>query len=97
MSLVELEKVKAGVGATGFTNDDVELQRLSDMSEIAIGHFLRRNLTEEFPSGLPRDLEGAVISLVDTVYNGNLNDEGLDPNNWPFLLKFLLSNHRSFT
>ena len=97
MSLVELHKVKAGVGATGFTNDDDELQRLTSMSEMAISGFLRRNLEEEFSEGLPLDLEGAVISLVDLVYNGTSDDNYLDQNNWPFLLKFILSSHRNFT
>lgn len=97
MSQTDLAQVKSGVRATGFGADDVELQRLTDMAEVAIGRYLRRDLPTEFPDRLPSDLEGAVIALVDLIYNGDDQRDYTDQNEWPFVLKLLLSNHRDLS
>ena len=97
MSQVDLAKVKSGVRATGFYADDVELQRLTDMAEAAIARYLRRDLLAEFADGLPSDLEGAVIAFVDLIYNGDDQRDYTDQNEWPFILKLLLSGYRDLS
>ena len=97
MSQTDLATVKSGVRATGFGADDIELQRLTDMAEVVIGRYLRRDLPAEFPDRLPSDLEGAVISLVDLIYNGDDQRDYTDHNEWPFVLKLLLSTHRDLS
>lgn len=69
MSFVALSDVKAGVQASDFTDDDMQLQLLTDAAEVAIQKFLRRDFSTDFPNPLPSDLKQSVIMLVAYWYD----------------------------
>ncbi|UWQ77359.1 head-tail connector protein [Leisingera sp. M658] len=91
-----LETVKAGVSAGGFTADDALLSRLAAASEVSIAGYLRFDLADEFPDGIPADLEQAIIELVRFFYEAHQDGRGTEGQGLPPLVRTLLAPHRKF-
>lgn len=97
MSRVDLETVKAGVLATGFTDDDVLLQQLTDAAEAVVASYLRRDLSVDFPGDLPADIQQAVIMLVFHFYEASPDADKSASEVWPFGVRLLLNPHRNLS
>ncbi|AHD12147.1 head-tail connector protein [Phaeobacter gallaeciensis] len=95
MTLTPLATVKEGVDALSFDFDDGKLERLTAAAEVAISGYLRTDLAAIYPSGLPADLEQAVIELVKALYE---DQETCDRDllTLPDLVRILLAPYRRF-
>lgn len=95
MSLISLSVVKDALDAEAFTADDMRIASLIGAAEALVSNYIRADLVEAFPEGLPVDVREAIIEVVIWLYDGEPPTD--DNARLPSKARVFLSAHRRYS
>lgn len=95
MSLIALSVVKDALDADAFTADDKRISSLIDAAEALVSQYIRADLVEAFPEGLPPDVVRAIIEVVRPLYDDEIAAD--EHARLPPMARMFLSAHRRYS
>ncbi len=90
MSFIELDEVKRHLAVSHSHDDDV-LQLHIRAAEAYAGEYLRRDLSADFPDGIPESIKAGLSMHVFALYTCRGGDAPLPPG-----YKIMMAHYRNF-